>query len=254
MIVVISPAKTLDFETPIKVNGQTEAAFLKDSKILVNELKKLKADELAKLMSVSPKIAWLTLERYAQWQLPFPASSTRQAIFAFKGEVYHGLDSYSLTQEQVEYAQNHIRILSGLYGILKPLDMIMPYRLEMGTKLSAQQYKDLYEFWGEKLSKSLVKTARENNIKTIVNLASLEYFKSINNPSLKLPVITPVFKESKGDQFQVVSIFAKKARGLMTRFIIENQINTPDGLKHFDKEGYFFNDSLSTSNELIFTR
>jgi cytoplasmic iron level regulating protein YaaA (DUF328/UPF0246 family) len=254
MLVIISPAKTIDFDTPIPVTGYSEADFLNESKQIAQELKKLKVDELASLMAISPKIAWLTLERYAQWQLPFPSGAARQAAFAFKGEVYHGLDIHSLSQNQVEWAQNHLRILSGLYGVLRPLDMILPYRLEMGSKFSFRQYKDLYDFWGQKLSKSLEYTARQNNHKVLVNLASQEYFKSVSNSALKLPVLTPVFKESKGEHFQIVSIFAKKARGLMARFIIENQLNTIDELKLFDKEGYYFNHSLSTKNELIFTR
>lgn len=254
MLFIISPAKTLDYNSPISTQGRSDIPFLKESKQLVKVLKKYKADDIAKLMGVSSKIAYLNHDRFAQWKAPFTEEESRQALYAFKGEVYNGLDAYSLSQEESDYAQEHMRMLSGLYGLLRPYDMILPYRLEMGTKLQTDKFKNLYEFWGDKITKSLQKAIDESGTSVLVNLASNEYFKSVNTKKIKSPIITPIFKEAKGDSYKVISIFAKKARGLMSRFIIENQIQDPEELKHFDKEGYFFNEELSTNTELTFTR
>lgn len=254
MLIIISPAKTLDFESPISVKGQTDIAFSKESKQLVRLLKKYKAEEIEKLMNVSHKIAMLNYDRYAQWKFPFNELETRQAIFAFKGEVYNGLDAYSLNQEDVDFAQDHLRILSGLYGVLRPFDMILPYRLEMGTKIETDKFKGLYEFWGEKIFKNLQKAIDESGTKVLVNLASAEYFKAANLKKMKADIITPSFKEARDDGYKMITIFAKKARGLMSRFIIQNQIENAEDLKHFDLEGYFYNDELSKENEYIFTR
>lgn len=254
MLIIISPAKTLDFESPISVKGQTDITFSKESKQLVKLLKKYKAEEIEKLMNVSHKIAMLNYDRYAQWKFPFNELETRQAIFAFKGEVYNGLDAYSLNQEDVDFAQDHLRILSGLYGVLRPFDMILPYRLEMGTKIETDKFKGLYEFWGEKIFKNLQKAIDESGTKVLVNLASAEYFKAANLKKMKADIITPSFKEARDDGYKMITIFAKKARGLMSRFIIQNQIENAEDLKHFDLEGYFYNDELSKENEYIFTR
>lgn len=254
MLFIISPAKTLDYNSPISIQGQSDIPFLKESKQLVQVLKKYKADDIAKLMGVSTKIAHLNYDRFAQWKAPFLEGESRQALFAFKGEVYNGLDAYSLSQDKADYAQEHMRILSGLYGLLRPYDMILPYRLEMGTKLQTDKFKNLYEFWGDKITKNLQKAIEESGTSVLVNLASNEYFKSVNTKKIKSPIITPIFKEAKGDSYKVIAIFAKKARGLMSRYIIENKIENPEELKHFDKEGYFFNEELSTETELTFTR
>lgn len=254
MLLVISPAKTLDYESPIQVESQSDLLFEKESAQLACILKKYKADDLAKLMNVSSKIAHLNHDRFAQWKSPINLTEARQAIFAFKGEVYNGLDAYSLTQEDVDYAQQHLRILSGLYGVLRPMDMILPYRLEMGTKLKTPKFKHLYEFWGQKLRKNIENALAESGSNVLVNLASNEYFKSLETKKIKAQIITPVFKEARGDHYRMITIFAKKARGLMTRYIIENKIEQIEDLKHFDKEGYFFNETLSTQNELTFTR
>ncbi|NPD44537.1 MULTISPECIES: peroxide stress protein YaaA [unclassified Lentimicrobium] len=254
MLFIISPAKTLDYESPISVQGQSNIPFLKESKQLVKVLKKYKADDIAKLMGVSSKIAYLNYDRFAQWKAPFIKGESRQALYAFKGEVYNGLDAYSLSQEDADYAQEHMRMLSGLYGLLRPYDMILPYRLEMGTKLHTEKFRNLYEFWGDKITKNIQKAIEESGTSVLVNLASNEYFKSVNTSKIKSPIITPIFKEAKGDSYKVIAIFAKKARGLMSRYIIENKIQNPEELKHFDKEGYFFNAELSTETELTFTR
>lgn len=254
MITVISPAKTLDFESPIPFQGESEAVFLKESAQLVKVLKKLKPNDWSELMSVSSKIAYLNHDRMAQWKLPFQEGSARQALLAFKGEVYHGLDAYSLSQNEMDYAQNHLRMLSGLYGVLRPYDLIMPYRLEMGIKLAVKNHENLYQFWGNKITQNIQKCLQEQPEAVLVNLASNEYFKSINISKLKAKIITPIFKEAKGEDYKVITIFAKKARGLMSRFIIQNQIEKPDDLKFFDAEGYYYNESLSTKTELTFTR
>ena len=254
MLFIISPAKTLDYNSLIPTQGQSDIPFLKESKQLVKVLKKYKADDIAKLMGVSAKIAHLNYDRFAQWKAPFIEGESRQALYAFKGEVYHGLDAYSLSQEESNYAQEHMRMLSGLYGLLRPYDMILPYRLEMGTKLQTDKFKNLYEFWGDKITKNLQKAIEESGTSVLVNLASNEYFKSINTKKIKSPIITPIFKDAKGDSYKVISIFAKKARGLMSRYIIENKIEDPEDMKLFDKGGYFFNEELSSETELTFTR
>lgn len=254
MLFIISPAKTLDYETPIPYEEQSELDFVKESAQLIKVLKKFKPEGLAELMNVSSKIAYLNHDRFAQWKAPINLEEARQAIFAFKGEVYNGLNAYSLESKDIEYAQKHMRMLSGLYGLIRPMDMILPYRLEMGTKLSTAKFKNLYDFWGDKITKNLQKAIDESGTKVLVNLASNEYFKSVNKKKIKTPIITPIFKEAKGDSYKVIAIFAKKARGLMSRYIIQNQIEDPEELKHFDLEGYYYNEALSTPTELTFTR
>lgn len=254
MLFIISPAKTLDYTSQIPYQGQSDLDFIKESAQLMKTLKKLNPEELSRLMNVSSKIAYLNHDRFAQWEAPISIENARQAIFAFKGEVYNGLDAYSLKDNDIEYAQNHMRMLSGLYGLLKPMDMILPYRLEMGTKLQSSKFNNLYEFWGDKISKKLQKAIDESGSNVLVNLASIEYFKSVNSKKIKSTIITPVFKEAKGDSYKVISIFAKKARGLMSRYIIQNQIENPEDLKHFDLDGYFYNEVLSSKTELTFTR
>jgi cytoplasmic iron level regulating protein YaaA (DUF328/UPF0246 family) len=254
MLIIISPAKTLDYKTPISIQGETEAPFLRESAKLIKVLKKLNPNDISGLMKVSSKIAYLNHDRFAQWQLPFPAGTTRQALLAFKGEVFNGLDAYSFSQEEMDYAQEHLRMLSGLYGVLRPLDMMMPYRLEMGTKLAQGKNKHLYEFWGDKITKNIQESLNEQKQKVLVNLASNEYYKSVKSSKIKARIITPIFKEAKGDQYKVIAIFAKKARGLMSRYIIKNRIETPEDIKLFNEAGYFYNEILSTENEFIFTR
>lgn len=254
MLIIISPAKTLDYKSQINIVGESEAPFLKESQALIKKLQKLKPVKISELMKVSSDIAYLNHDRFAQWQYPFLEGTARQAILAFKGEVYNGLDAYSLNQEEIDYAQNHLRMLSGLYGVLRPLDMMMPYRLEMGTKLAIRKSKNLYEFWGEKIRKKVQESIDEQNEKVLVNLASNEYYKAVKAKKLKAKIITPIFKQAKGDDYKVIAIFAKKARGLMSRFIIKNRIENPEELKHFNLDGYLYNEELSNETDYIFTR
>lgn len=254
MLILISPAKSLDFETVNTRNNFSESNFLKESQSLIKQLRKLSTDEIADFMSISPKLAQLNFERFVNWQLPFDMENAKQAILAFKGDVYTGLDAGSLSETELQTAQKDLRILSGLYGVLRPLDLIQAYRLEMGKKLQTAKGKNLYEFWGDKITNEINKTLKEKEDKHLINLASNEYFKSVNKKIIKAEIITPVFKDLKNGQYKVISFFAKKARGLMTRFIIQNKITDPEYLKAFNSEGYAFNPHLSTDTELVFTR
>ena len=254
MLILISPAKSLDFETQSITNSFSEAPFLKDSQMLIKQLRKLSTDEIADFMGISPKLSQLNFERFIRWQLPFDIDNAKQAIFAFKGDVYTGLDAYSLNEKELQTAQNNLRILSGLYGVLKPLDLIQAYRLEMGKKLQTKKGRSLYEFWGDKITNEINKTLKDKDDKVLINLASNEYFKSVNKKKVKAEIITPVFKDLKNGQYKVISFFAKKARGLMTRFIIQNEITDPEHLKAFNSDGYIFNPQLSKNAELVFTR
>jgi len=252
MLVVISPAKTLDFETPARTNIASTPVFLEDSQVLVERMRELAPADIAKLMKISDKLAVLNSTRYETWSLPFTANNAKQALLAFKGDVYTGLGAETLTPKQDEYAQQHLRILSGLYGVLKPLDLMQPYRLEMGTKLSNARGKDLYQFWGDKITDSLNDELERNDV--LINLASNEYFKSVQPKKLNARIITPVFKDTKNGAQKIISFYAKKARGLMTRYIIENNIDNAEALKDFDVAGYQFEASQSSENEWVFTR
>lgn len=254
MLILISPAKSLDFETESSTQNYSEASFLKESQSLIKQLRKLSSDEIADFMGISPKLAQLNFERFVNWQLPFDMENAKQAILAFKGDVYTGLDADSLSETELQTAQKDLRILSDLYGVLKPLDLIQAYRLEMGKKLQTTKGESLYEFWGDKITNEINKTLKEKEDKYLINLASNEYFKSVNKKKIKAEIITPVFKDLKNGQYKVISFFAKKARGLMTRFIIQNKITNPEHLKAFDSEGYIFNPHLSKDTELVFTR
>jgi len=226
--------------------------FLDDSQTLVERMRELAPADIAKLMKISDKLSVLNSTRYETWSLPFTPDNAKQALLAFKGDVYTGLDAETLAPEQDEYAQQHLRILSGLYGIVKPLDLIQPYRLEMGTKLSNTRGKDLYQFWGDKITDSLNAELEQNDV--LINLASNEYFKSVRPKSLKARIITPVFKDTKNGVQKIISFYAKKARGLMVRYMIDNQINHAEALKNFDVTGYQFEASQSSENEWVFTR
>ncbi len=254
MITIISPAKTLDMETPVNSNIQSKPAFLDKSKQLVAILKKMKAPELSQLMGISPKLAQLNFERFQEWATPYLKEKYRPAVFAFRGEVFTGLNIDTFSEEDINYTQNHLRILSGLYGLLRPMDYILAYRLEMGTKLSVEKKKNLYEFWGDEITNRLNETLAHRNDDVLINLASNEYYKSIEQKKLNVRVFTPVFKDNKNGQYKVISFFAKKARGHMLRFILKNQISNPEDLKHFEDDGYYFNESFSTDNTITFTR
>ncbi len=254
MLTVISPAKTLDYESPVTTKLHSMPRFLEHSAQLINTLEALSVQEVAELMKLSDKLASLNVARYASWQEQFNPSDARQAVLAFKGDVYTGLAAETLSEEQLEYAQQHLRILSGLYGVLKPLDLMQPYRLEMGTKLNNAKGKDLYQFWGTRLTESLNEELASDNSPVLVNLASNEYFKAIKPKLLNARVITPVFKDWKNGQYKIISFYAKKARGLMSRYIIEEKINAPEALKAFNYEGYQFSETLSEGDTLVFTR
>jgi cytoplasmic iron level regulating protein YaaA (DUF328/UPF0246 family) len=255
MITIISPAKSLDFNKTIP-NGLkfTKAEFTHSSNDLAALLKKLNPAELQNLMGISLKLADLNYERYQQWQEKPQAEITRPALLTFNGEVYNGLDAASLSADDLQYAQNHLRILSGLYGLLRPLDLIQAYRLEMGIKLNNPKGDNLYKYWGSKIAEKIKDDLNKSGSNTLINLASNEYFKSIKPFIKDLNIITPVFKENQNGNWKVITVYAKKARGLMSRFIIQNKINKAEDLKHFDLEGYFYNDPISKGNEIVFTR
>jgi len=255
MLIVISPAKTLKTDVRALTNS-TFPLMLKYSALLVNELKKYSSGELSELMKISPKLAQLNHSRFQQWHYPYKLEEGNNALLTFRGEVYNGLEVDSFSQENLNYAQKHLIILSGLYGVLRPLDVILPYRLEMGTKISPAGYKNLYEFWSDKILNVLNNKLAESDTNILINLASQEYFKSIETKKLNAEIITPVFKENKNGVYKVVSIYAKKARGLMTRFIIKNKINNPEKLMLFDEEGYYYNEKLSDKKKgnIVFTR
>ncbi|PKP07826.1 MAG: peroxide stress protein YaaA [Bacteroidetes bacterium HGW-Bacteroidetes-3] len=252
MKIVISPAKTLDYEAPIAMKQFTQGIFLEEAAKINAVLKKKSPKQLSALMDISPNLGELNWQRNQEWALPFTPKNSRQAIFAFKGEVYIGLDAYSLPIDKLEILQNKLRILSGQYGLLKPLDLMQSYRLEMGTKLKVANKENLYKFWGNSITEKLNKELADNEL--FINLASAEYFKAVKPALLKVPVITPVFKDFKDGKLKVIAFFAKKARGLMVRFIIDHNIETIEDLKNFNEEGYAFDSNLSTENELVFTR
>ncbi|MEH6625805.1 MAG: peroxide stress protein YaaA [Motiliproteus sp.] len=254
MLIVVSPAKTLDFDTPAHIDRATQPDFLEYSQQLVEQLKELSPQDIAGLMKLSDKLAALNAARYEQWSLPFDASNAKQAVLAFKGDVYTGLDAQSLSAQDLDFAQQHLRILSGLYGILRPLDMMQAYRLEMGTKLLNSGGKDLYSFWGNRLTEALNQEFSTAQKPLLINLASNEYFKAIKTKSLQAEIITPVFKDYKGGKYKIISFYAKKARGLMTRYIIEQRLDNAEKIKDFDAEGYYFVAAESTAQQWVFHR
>ncbi|WP_111309309.1 peroxide stress protein YaaA [Confluentibacter sediminis] len=252
MKLVLSPAKSLDFESKIPNNTFTEAAFLKDSERINKLLKKKSAKSLSKLMSISDALGHLNYERNQEWQLPFTTDNARQAMYAFNGDVYRGLDAYTIPKEKFDKLNNTVRILSGLYGLLKPTDLIQPYRLEMGTKFAIGKNKNLYEFWNKTITKALNEELEVGEL--FLNLASNEYFKAINTKLLKVPVLTCHFKEFKNGEYKIISFFAKEARGRMARYIIDTNANTIEDVKGFNYEGYHFSEPMSTETELVFIR
>ena len=253
MLFVISPAKNLDFETPAVTQTASQPRYLDQSKVLIEQLQKFSIQEIATLMKLSDKLAGLNLGRFQTWSLPFNANNAKPAILAFNGDVYTGLDAVTLDEAGFDFAQKHLRILSGLYGVLKPLDYIQPYRLEMGTKLANSKGKDLYEFWGGQIKESLESEPALAD-KVLVNLASNEYFKAVNAKQLNARIITPVFKDAKNGQYKIISFYAKKARGLMSRYIIDHQITEPEQIKAFDTDGYYFSDEQSSGGDWVFLR
>ena len=252
MKLVISPAKSLDFTRSLPTESNSKACFLKEAESLNNILRDKSPKELSELMSISSSLGELNYQRNNSWKLPFNSSNSRQAIYAFNGDVYKGIDAYSISEDKIELMQDTVRIISGLYGLLKPLDLIQPYRLEMGTKMPVGSNKNLYEFWRRKLTDSINQELKNGEV--FLNLASNEYIKAIDTKVLKSPMITANFKQLKDGNYKTIAIFSKKARGLMTRYIIDNNINSIEGIKGFNSDGYLFTESLSNDNELIFTK
>jgi cytoplasmic iron level regulating protein YaaA (DUF328/UPF0246 family) len=254
MLTVISPAKTLDFETAPTTRRSTRPQFLERASELVTEARELSPGDLRELMGVSDKIAELNHRRFMNWSEPFTLDNAKQAILAFKGDVYTGLEAETLSAGQLQFAQQHLRILSGLYGLLRPLDLMQPYRLEMGIRFATPGGSNLYEFWGDSLTRALNTQLGKSGSRVLVNLASNEYFKSLQPGALDAEIITPAFKDLKGGRYKVISFYAKKARGQMARYIIDNELNEPDGLRRFRRDGYRYNKAESTAREPVFTR
>ncbi len=254
MLTVISPAKTLDFDTPPTTRRATQPQFLERAAQLVEDARALSPDDIRGLMGVSENIAQLNHARFMNWHQPFSLNNAKQSVLAFKGDVYTGLEAETLGNAQLGFAQKHLCILSGLYGLLRPLDLMQPYRLEMGLRFANSGGGNLYEFWGGDIAAALNKQLKKSGSKVLVNLASNEYFKAVRAGELDADIVTPVFKDLRGDRYRVISFFAKKARGQMARFIIDNELNEPDGMKKFRADGYRYNRAESTARELVFTR
>lgn len=254
MLIVLSPAKTLDYESPLATQQYTQPELVEHSKELITECRNLTPADIASLMKVSDKIASLNVARFEQWDETFTLENSRQAILAFKGDVYTGLEAGTFSEADFEYAQQHLRLLSGLYGLLKPLDLMQPYRLEMGTKLANPRGANLYQFWGNIITDKINQVLREQETPYLINLASNEYFKSVKAKDVEGQIITPVFKDCKNGQYKVISFYAKKARGMMARYIIENKIDSIEKLTEFNTAGYYFDEAASSSKELVFKR
>jgi len=254
MLAVISPAKKLDFESPAKDLPIQQCQLLEQAEHLIKRCKELSPADIASLMKLSDNLAGLNAARFGQWNTPFTLDNAKQAIFSFKGDVYVGLDAETLSADDLAFAQGHLRILSGLYGLLRPLDLMQAYRLEMGTKLDNDRGKNLYEFWGSLITDCLNQSLKDNNSEILVNLASTEYFKAVKAKNINAQIITPVFKDYKNGQYKIISFYAKKARGLMVRYMINKRVENPEQLTGFDYEGYAFDQSQSTNTTMVFTR
>ena len=254
MLIIISPAKTLDYDTPATTASSSQPELLEHAQVLVDQLRSMAPQEIGTLMKLSDKLASLNAARYETWSLPFSPDNAKQALLAFKGDVYTGLDAASLSEADLAFAQQHLRMLSGLYGVLKPLDLMQPYRLEMGTKLANARGANLYQFWGDIITDTINQALAEQGDQVLINLASNEYYKAVQPKRLNATVVTPVFKDCKNGQYKVISFFAKKARGLMSRYIIDNRLSEVEQLKRFDSQGYTFSAQDSSDNELVFKR
>jgi cytoplasmic iron level regulating protein YaaA (DUF328/UPF0246 family) len=254
MLIVLSPAKSLNYTTPSSIDQHTQPQFIERSAELINQLKHLSPAEIASLMSISDPLAALNAQRYAAWSKKFTRKNAKQAILAFDGDVYGGLDAATLNAAEMQYAQAHIRILSGLYGILRPLDLMQPYRLEMGTRFATARGKDLYKFWGDALTKALAAEMKKAKSEALINLASEEYFKAVQPKSLGVPLVTPVFEDWKNGEYKIISFYAKRARGLMARYATVNAVTHPEMLKDFNHEGYAFDGKRSNEYRWVFRR
>jgi len=254
MLLVISPAKTLDYATPLNTTLHTMPDYLDDAALLIKCARQYSVVDVQSLMAVSEKIAHLNVERFKQWRRPFTPKRARQAMFAFKGDVYVGLDALTFDNDDLAFAQEHLRILSGLYGLLRPLDLMLPYRLEMGRKIATTRGKNLYEFWGDRITQGLNAQLKKSSEDCLINLASNEYFKAIKPKQLQANVITPHFKEFKSGQYKVMGVYAKKARGMLSRYIIKQRMTDPQLIKAFDQDGYRFNTAMSSEHDWVFIR
>ena len=254
MLIVLSPAKTLDYETPANTDISSKPDFIKRSAELISILREYSPDQIASLMHISDPLAALNANRFADWSSTFTTKNSKQAMLAFNGDVYEGLNAASLNAKQLAYMQSHVRILSGLYGSLRPLDLMQPYRLEMGTKLANPFGKDLYAFWGDTVTKALNDVITEQKSSAVINLASEEYFKVVKPALLHVPVITPVFQDWKNGQYKIISFYAKRARGLMARYAAVKGLVRPQALKKFDVDGYAYDEAVSTERSWLFRR
>lgn len=254
MLILISPAKTLDYQSPLATERYTQPALLEHSQQLIKTARTLSAPQIKKLMGISDKLADLNATRFHDWQPDFTPENARQALLAFKGDVYTGLQAETFSDEDFDFAQRHLRMLSGLYGVLRPLDLMQPYRLEMGIRFENERGKDLYQFWGDIITDTLNEALAQQGDEIVVNLASDEYFRAVKPKKLNARIIKPVFLDEKNGTFKVISFYAKKARGLMSRYIIEQRLTKPEQLTGFDREGYFFDEAASTPDELVFKR
>jgi cytoplasmic iron level regulating protein YaaA (DUF328/UPF0246 family) len=254
MLLLISPAKTLDFENPAHTKKFSQADFLDRSQVLIEQLQALNPEDISGLMKISPKLGELNHQRFMNWQLPFSPDNAKAAVLAFRGDVYTGLNADSFSASDFTFAQQHLRILSGLYGLLRPLDLIQPYRLEMGTKFENKAGKNLYQFWDTTITEAVNHHLAEIKSQVLVNLASNEYFSAIKPKALAADIITPTFKDFKNGKYKIISFYAKKARGLMASYVIKNRIKHVDDLKQFNSEGYYFCPEQSTAREWVFLR
>jgi cytoplasmic iron level regulating protein YaaA (DUF328/UPF0246 family) len=254
MLLVISPAKTLDYDTQPKTKTFTLPDYLDDSQLLIDRARQWSALDIAELMQVSMKIADLNFDRFEAWHTPFTPDNAKQAVLAFKGDVYTGLDAESFKAVDFKFAQKHLRILSGLYGLLRPLDLMQPYRMEMGRKVDTERGKNLYEFWGGTITEGINQQLKKLKSPYLINLASNEYFKAVKPKLLDGEIITPEFKDWKNGQYKMMGVYAKKARGQLSRFVIQNQLSEPEAMKEFNVDGYGFNEEMSSGNKWVFTR
>ena len=254
MLLLISPAKTLDFTTPSPTTEFSQPDFLKQSRQLIKELRGLSSADVSELMNISEKLGALNFQRFVDWHTPFTEKNAKQALFAFQGDVYTGMEAAQFSLADIQFAQQHLRILSGLYGVLRPLDLIQPYRLEMGTSFANSRGKNVYEFWSDTITQKLNQQLTTSKSTVVINLASNEYFSAVKTKLLNADIVTPVFKDKKNGEYKIISFFAKKARGMMSAYIIKNKITLPDQLKQFNVGGYSFNQSQSSEHVFIFTR
>jgi cytoplasmic iron level regulating protein YaaA (DUF328/UPF0246 family) len=254
MLTIISPAKKLDYSQPAEAHECSQPMLLEHSEQLLNDLRLLSPDDICSLMGLSDKLGALNFERFQEWQTPFSRENAKQAILAFKGDVYQGLDAENMSADELAWAQDNLRILSGLYGLLRPMDLMQPYRLEMGTKFANNRGANLYQFWGEIITNQLNKLLSASPKSVLINLASNEYFKSVKPKKLEADIITPIFMDQKNDKYKIISFFAKRARGLMSAFIIKNKITDAEQLKTFNVDGYSYNPAMSEGNKWVFCR